>query len=125
MILPHATGECMDIFLKEFSAQFPDYRVVMGMDNAPWHSDRMSEHKENIVPLFQPAYSPELNPAEHIWRYIRENGGFKNHTFNSMKEVEDSLCTAVNTILTDRNRIKSITGFKWILNAIQSNMIAV
>jgi transposase len=125
MILPHATGECMDIFLKEFSNQFAHYRVIMGMDNAPWHSDRMREHGEHIVPLFQPAYSPELNPAEHIWRYIRENGEFKNRTFKSIQEVEENLCVAVNTLLADKDRIKSITGFKWIVNAISDNMIAV
>ena len=112
----------MDIFLKEFSKEFAGYRVIMGMDNAPWHS---SCQLDNIVPLFQPAYSPELNPAEHIWHYIRENGGFKNRTFNSIQEVEDNLCQAVRTLLTDKNKIKSITGFKWILNAIQNNMIAV
>jgi hypothetical protein len=122
MILPHATGECMDIFLKEFSKQFAHYRVIMGMDNAPWHNSEMSKH---IVPLFQPAYSPELNPAEHIWQHIRENGEFKNRTFNTIQEVEDNLCKAVNTLLTDKIKIKSITGFKWILNAIQNNMIAV
>ena len=122
MILPHASGECMEIFLKEFSKEFAGYRVIMGMDNAPWHSNCQLD---NIVPLFQPAYSPELNPAEHIWHYIRENGGFKNRTFNSIQEVEDNLCQAVRTLLTDKNKIKSITGFKWILNAIQNNMIAV
>ena len=31
----------------------------------------------------------------------------------------------VNTLLTDKEKIKSITGFKWILNAISNNMIAV
>ena len=121
MILPHATGECMDIFLKEFSNQFTGYRVIMGMDNAPWHNSCLGE---NIVPLFQPAYSPELNPAEHIWKYIRGNGGFKNHTFNSIEEVEDNLCMAVNTLLADKSKIKSITGFKWIVTAISNSMIA-
>jgi transposase len=97
----------------------------MGMDNASWHKCKVSEGTENIVPLFQPAYSPELNPAEHIWHYIRERGGFKNRTFGSIKEVEESLCVAVNTLLTDKNTIKSITGFEWIKNAISNSMIAV
>ena len=90
----------------------------MGMDNAAWHSRRIDEQIDNIVPLFQPAYSPELNPAEHIWHYIRENGGFKNRTFDSLQEVEDSLCAAVNTLLTNKTKIKSITGFGWIVDRI-------
>jgi transposase len=45
--------------------------------------------------LFQPAYSPEVNPAEHIWQRVRKNGNFKNKTFNSMEEVERQLVIAV------------------------------
>ena len=90
MILPYATGECMDIFLKTFSENFAQYRVIMGMDNAACHNEDMKKH---IVPLFQPAYSPELlvlsevevNPAEHIWQYIRENGGLVAERVEALK----------------------------------------
>jgi transposase len=74
---------------------------------------------DNIVPLFQPPYSPEVNPAEHIWRYIRTNGGFKNKTFNTIEEVEKCLCRAVNNLLSDKKTVQSITGFKWIMNSIK------
>ena len=50
----------------------------MEMDNAAWHDKNKTI--DNIVPLFIPPYSPEVNPAEHIWEYIREAGGFKNKT---------------------------------------------
>ena len=76
------------------------------------------------MPLFQPPYSPEVNPAENIQHYIRESGDFKNRTFNSIKDVEDQLCIAVNTLLTDKEKIKSITGFKWITKAILGDVIA-
>lgn len=116
MVLPYANGECMTLFLTEFSKEFSDYRVIMAMDNASWHS--ACSNADNIVPLFQPAYSPQVNPAENVWRYVKENGGFKNRTFDSMQEVEQQLVNAVNTLLTDKETVKSITGFKWILDAV-------
>jgi hypothetical protein len=116
MILPYANGECMNVFRAEFSKEFSAYRVIMAMDNASWHSAR--NDTDNIVPLFQPAYSPEVNPAEIIWRYVKENGGFKNRTFNSIEEVEQQLVKAVNTLLIEKETVKSITGFKWILEDI-------
>jgi transposase len=125
MILPYANGECMSIFMQEFSKQFADYRVVMGMDNASWHSSNITEKLDNIVPLFQPAHSPELNPAENIWHYVRESGHFKNRTFQSMEEVEKQLTSAANTLLTDKEKIKSITGFSWIKKILIESMIAV
>jgi hypothetical protein len=51
----------MDIFRSEFSKEFTSYNVVMAMDNASWHSCRRAA--SNTVPLFQPAYSSEVNPA--------------------------------------------------------------
>jgi hypothetical protein len=103
MILPYANSECMKIFTDEFSKEFSFYRIIMAMDQASWHS---YHHKmpDNVVSLFQPAYSPEVNPAENIWHYVRETGGFKNKTFQSMPEVEEQLVHVVNTYLTDRDR---------------------
>ncbi len=34
-----------------------------------------------------PPYSPELNPTEHIWDYIREQKKFNNYTFNTLDDV--------------------------------------
>jgi transposase len=94
------------------------------MDNASWHKSDISKKIDNIVPLFQPAHSPEVNPAEHMWQHIREKGEFKNKTFNSIEEVEDNLVMAVTSLVADKNTVKSITGFKWILDALQKNMTA-
>lgn len=124
LILPYANGQCMDIFLTEFSKYFSSYRVVMGMDNAAWHS-KATEEIDNIIPLFQPAHAPELNPAENMWHYIRESGDFKNRTFHSMEEVESHLCDTVQRLLADKGKVKSITAYPWIRNALKGIMIAV
>ena len=87
LILPYANCECMDIFMQGVSEKFKNYRIIMAMDSASWHTGEKTKKWENIVPLFQPPYSPELNPVEHIWHHIRESYNFKNKTFSSMKEV--------------------------------------
>ncbi|NEO25178.1 transposase [Moorena bouillonii] len=43
------------------------------MDKAGWHRSKSLEIPENIRIIFQPAYSPELMPVEHLWEHIREN----------------------------------------------------
>jgi transposase len=115
----------MTIFLEEFSKQFTDYMVIMVIDNASWHGDSITKKIENIVPLFQPPYSPELNPAEHIWHYIRESGLLKNRTFQPMNDVEEQLIIAVNALLSDKDKIKSITGFHWIKASLQDYLLSV
>ena len=123
LILPYVNQDCMSLFLDMFSEKFSDYRIILAMDNASWHSKKNSI--ENIVPLFQPPHSPELNPAEHVWEHIRENGGFKNKTFETLDDVEQNICVAVLELIEDKEKIKSLTGFNWILKSIQDSLVAV
>jgi transposase len=118
LILPYANTEAMMLYLNEFSEKFKDYRVIMAMDGASWHRSKNIEMGDNIVPLFQPPHSPELNPAECIWHHIREKHRFKNATFTSMAMVEERLCKALVDLQNDVKTIKSITGFDWILEAL-------
>ena len=88
LILPYVNMECMDIFMKGVSETFDNYRSIMVMDRAAWHSEKSTANRENVVPMFLPPYPPELNPVENVWHHIREDGGFKNTTFNSLKKME-------------------------------------
>jgi transposase len=116
LILPYANTDCMDIFMQGVSDEFRNYRIIMGMDRASWHTGDKVKKWDNIVPLFQPAYSPELNPVENLWHYIRESGKFKNTTFESMEAVEKQLSEELRNL--DRKTVKSISLFHWINSAI-------
>jgi len=116
LILPYVNQNCMNIFLQHISETFCNYRIIMAMDRAAWHREVKNEKWENIVPLFQPAYSPEVNPVENMWAHIREDGGFKNKTFNSLDEVELKLAEELKKL--DKETVKSITLFKWIKEAV-------
>jgi len=60
-------------------------------DNAGWHVSSGLIIPGNIVFLYLPPYSPQLNPVEYLWDYIREKKEFNNRIFNSIEEVIDSL----------------------------------
>ncbi|KAA6347420.1 hypothetical protein EZS27_005104 [termite gut metagenome] len=108
----------MDVFLTELSGTYKDYRIIMAMDRASWHTGEKAKKWENIVPLFQPPKSPELNPVEHLWHHIREKGNFKNHTFHSLSEVEMHLMAELKKLSLDFDTVKNITQFKWIKNIL-------
>ena len=99
----------MGIFMRGVSETFSNYKIIMAMDRAAWHN---TEKFENILPLFQPAYSPEVNPVENLWHHIREDGGFKNETFNTVDEVELILAEKLKNL--DEKTVKSITLYNWI-----------
>ncbi len=116
LILPYANTECMSIFMQGVSDEFECYRIIMAMDKASWYTGDKSRKWDNIVPLFQPSYSPELNPVENLWHHIREKGNFKNTTFNDLREVELRLSKQLRNL--DRETVKKISQFKWIYSAI-------
>ena len=116
LVLPYANTDCMNIFMEGLSEQFKNYRIILAMDRASWHTGEKAKNWDNIRPLYLPAYSPELNPVENLWHHIREKGNFKNTTFSSMEEVEERLVENLNKL--DKETVKSICLFSWIKSAI-------
>jgi hypothetical protein len=110
LILPNADTACMNIFLDYLSKEYSDYFIIMQADNAGWHKSKGLKIPENIKILYQPAYSPQINPVEHIWEEIREKT-IQNITFRSIKDVVDALCEGLNALKANIQKVKSMTSF--------------
>lgn len=117
LILPNMYATTMSVFLKELSERHPDCYILLVMDGAPCHRAGDLEIPENIRIAELPPYSPELNPAEHLWDEMREKD-FKNVTFTSMEKVEQAMVRSLQTIEQNMEGMKSLTGFPWILKAL-------
>ncbi len=114
LILPYANTVCMNLFLKELSAYYPDDRIILVCDRASWHRSKDLEVPDNIEFFFIPPSTPEMNPIEQIWKEIRKRG-FRNEMFDSLEKVMDRLCDTIN--LLSNSTIKSITARDWILQS--------
>jgi transposase len=66
----------------------------------------------NITPIFLPPRSPELNPVENIWQYIRANW-LSNRIFENYNAIIDAACEAWNKLLAVPNTIRSIGLRDW------------
>jgi len=112
LVMPWVDAEVMSIFLSHTAREFPDDLCVMLFDGAGWHRAHALRVPKNMVLLPLLPYSPELNPVEHIWDYLRD--AFGNKTFNSLNEVVDLLCVTINTLLHQPEMVRSMTCFDWI-----------
>ena len=63
---------CFEKFLELFATPYPDDVHIIQLDNGGFYSSLNLSIPENVILLFQPAYSPEVNPIEKLWRYIKE-----------------------------------------------------
>lgn len=91
IISPVNNTEAMNKFLDVFAKTYNHYRIILYFDGAGGHRSKTVNLSENIQTIQLPAYSPELNPTEHIWDYIREQKKFNNYTFPTLDAVEIQL----------------------------------
>ena len=117
LMLPQVNSDCMQIFLDEIARRDPTDHVVMVLDGAGWHKSKDFRLPDTLRLLFLPPYSPELNPQEHLWDERREQQ-FPNRVFDSIDALEDHLVTALRDLEHSPDRVKSITGWDWIINSV-------
>ena len=94
MIAPCCNTEAMNCFLSRLAHQYSHYRMVLLLDKAGWHISKNVHLANNLLLMHLPAYSPELNPVELLWREVRRKY-FHNKIFNSLDEVENTLSLAL------------------------------
>lgn len=116
MILPWVDAPLMSLFLAHTATLFPDEYCVMILDGAGWHKAHELTVPANMKLLSLPPYSPELNPAEHVWEYIREND-MRNRIFNDLDEVVDTVATSLHRLHETPETLRSMIAFPWILES--------
>ena len=87
---------------------------IMLIDNAGIHKAERLIIPENIRLIFLPAYSPELNPIERFWQYIKQD--IKGEIFSDLAEMKDYVADILKEC--SEKTIASLTGFSYILDAI-------
>lgn len=110
LVLPTANTAMMQLFLEHVSQTFAEYFIVMQVDRAGWHQAKGLIVPGNIRLIAQPAYSPELNPVEHIWEDLREKQ-FPNLALATLDEVVDRVCNGIKQLEAKPERLRSMTYF--------------
>lgn len=114
IISPVNNTEAMNKFLDAFAKTYNHYRIILCFDGAGWHRSKTLNLPENIQTVQLPAYSPELNPTEHIWDYIREQKKFNNYTFPTLDAVEIQLEKSLRELNDEKEIMKSMCNFSWL-----------
>ena len=71
-----------------------DAHAILIMDQAGWHMSNNLVVPENITILPLPPKSPELNPVENLWHFMRDNW-LSNRVFKSYDDIVDHCCDAL------------------------------
>lgn len=109
--LPKCNTDCFQLYLDEFSKQIPDEFKIIVLDNGAFHKAAHLKVPANIGLLFIPPYSPELNPAEKMWRHLKDQIATK--VFPTLDDLSDKVSDLVKNLKSES--IKSLTSFDYYL----------
>ena len=115
LILPDANGAGMKAFLDAFAATIDDdEHVALVLDGAGRHSSKTLRVPPSITLVPLPPYSPELNPVERVWLYLKERF-LSLRLLNDYKAIVAATSKAWKRLCKQTGRIASPTSYPWIM----------
>lgn len=98
LVMPSVDTDCMNAFLEEMALQLEDKTAIIVLDGAGWHRSSALVVPNNIRLVFLPPYSPELNPVEKLWEYVKSHT-IKNKIYTCIDKLEEVVGEFISNIL--------------------------
>jgi transposase len=122
LVLPEVSTAAMDLFLAELSRAVPaGTHAALVLDGAGWHVSDDLTVPANLTLIHPPPYSPELNPVERVWEYLRDRWLSHRVLAGGYEAVVDAACAAWNALLAEPGRLRSLTNFPWLPSAVSTS----
>ena len=103
--------QAMQYHLEAISQAIPKgVHGALVIDQVPWH--RSLKVPDNITIVYLPSYSPELNPHENIWEYLKNNF-LLNRVYKDLNQIIAACYDAWNSLCNELGRIASIGSREW------------
>ena len=97
LLMPWVNTNVMNIYLNKMSEFYCDKKIMMIMDQAGWHRSKDLIIPDNIQIEYLPPYSPELNPVEKLWQWLRRHA-CRNRLFESTENLINVLSTTLKNM---------------------------
>ena len=108
LLSPSLNTKIINVFLAQFSLTLAaDEQAVMIWDGAGFHTSKQLIVPANITLIKLPPYSPELNPIENLWHYLKSHF-WSNKTYANYDALEAAAMQAWRTAVLDAPLMKTV-----------------
>jgi transposase len=117
LLLPSHNRRTFEVALREFAEAVgagPTRRILLLLDGAGSH--KHVEVPDGLHLLYQPAYSPELQPAERLWPLVRE--ALANRLFETLDAVEEAISRRCRELREQADLLRRLTAYHWWIDAM-------
>ena len=108
LIAERLNAQLTQLFLDQLAATIPQgVHVLLVWDGAGWHTAGSLKPPGNVTLLLLPPYSPELNPVERLWRYLRQRH-WSNRPYADVRELERAAVCGWRAVCLHPELVKSV-----------------
>jgi transposase len=114
--LPYLNSRAFQLWLDGFAGAFPQSLNLLVLDNGAGHKAKAVRWPSNVVPVFLPPYSPELNPMERLWRDLKDK--LADIPTKTIAELSDAMCAIIQHY--SQAALQSLTSFPYFVHAVET-----
>jgi transposase len=114
--LPYLNSQAFQQWLDGFAATFPESLNLLVLDNGAGHKAKAVRWPSNVVPVFLPPYSPELNPIERLWRDLKDK--LADVPATTIAALSDAMCAIIQNY--SPATLHSLTSFAYFVQAVET-----
>src|SRR6266567_425889 len=111
---------CLELFLQHLRHELGEGPIGVVLDSSGSHRSGEVVWPQDMHPLYLPPYSPELNPAEQIFRHIRKH--LSNTVFTTLDELQNALIDQLQQFWEHPTVLLHLTGYPWWVEAVNANI---
>jgi transposase len=120
LLSPQLNAKIVTEFLRQFSSTIPPgEHAVMLWDGAGFHASKQLRVPDNVTVVTLPPYSPELNPIENLWHYLKSHC-WSNRAYDDYDALEQAAVVAWNKVALDSELMKTVCAAPYLDRATSS-----
>jgi len=117
LLSPQLNTAIVNTFLAQFSRSLAaNEHAIMIWDGAGFHTSKQLQVPENVTLVQLPAYSPELNPIENLWHYLKSHF-LSNHAYADYQALETAAINAWKTAVLNAELMKTVCAAPYLNRA--------
>jgi hypothetical protein len=112
-------ADCFSLFLHKFGQHYAESLNIVLLDQAPAHGAQRVQVPENVVLVWLPAYSPELNPVERLWEDLKARIDVMDARVRaSLSALQEHVARIAQRYTAET--IASLTGYAYLVEAVHA-----
>jgi transposase len=117
LLSPRLNTTTVNLFLQQFSSTIAaDEHAVVIWDGAGFHTSKSLQVPANVTLIQLPAYSPELNPIENLWHYLKSHY-WSNKLHQDYDALEQAAVSAWQNAVLKPELMKTVCAAPYVNRA--------